>query len=92
MEVSEKIKVYDKSVQVNGPEKVHETLISYRLGDMWATELDNTKDLRLVATEFIDSIQSGRNPINDGISGLKVVKILEALEMSIKRKGREVKL
>jgi len=92
MEASEKIKVYDKGIDVTGPEEVHETLISYRLGDMWAPKLDNTEALRLVATEFIDSIQSGRPPITDGASGLNVVKILEASEMSIKHKGREVKL
>jgi predicted dehydrogenase len=92
MEASEKIKVYDKGIDVTGPEEVHETLISYRLGDMWAPKLDNTEALRLVATEFIDSIQSGRPPITDGVSGLNVVRILEASEMSIKHKGREVKL
>ena len=92
MEASEKIKVYDKGVEVNEPEKIHETLISYRLGDMWAPKLDNAEALRLVATEFIESVQSGRKPITDGVSGLNVVRILEASEMSIKHKGREVKL
>jgi predicted dehydrogenase len=92
MEASEKIKVYDKGVDVNGPESEHERLISYRLGDMWAPKIDNTEALRLVAAEFIESIQSGRPPITDGASGLNVVKILEASEMSIKHKGREVKL
>ena len=47
------------------------------------------------ATRFkgrVDSIQAGRCSLTDGISGLNVVKILEASEMSIKRRGREVKL
>jgi predicted dehydrogenase len=92
MEASEKVKVYDKGIDVNGTEKLHETLISYRLGDMWAPKLDNTEALKLVADEFIEAVHSGRKPITDGISGLNVVKILEASEMSIKHKGREVKL
>ena len=92
MESSEKIKVYDKGIEVVDREAAHNALISYRLGDMWAPRLDQTEALRLVATEFVDSIESGRRPMTDGMSGLKVVRILEAAEMSIKRRGKEVKL
>jgi predicted dehydrogenase len=92
MEPSEKVKVYDRGVDVNSPEGVHRALISYRLGDMWSPKLDTTEALRLVAAEFIECIQTGRRPITDSMNGLNVVKILEASEMSIKRRGREVKL
>jgi hypothetical protein len=54
--------------------------------------LDQTEALRYVTSEFIDCIETGRRPVTDGLSGLSVVKILEASEMSIKRRGREVKL
>jgi predicted dehydrogenase len=92
MEISEKVKIYDRGVDVSSPEHIHHARIEYRLGDMWAPKLDQTEALSLVATEFVDSIQAGRCPITDGNSGLNVVKILEASEMSIKRRGREVKL
>ena len=92
MEASEKVKVYDRGVEVAGPEGVHRALISYRLGDMWAPRLDQTEALRLVAAEFLDCVKSGRRPVTDGSAGLDVVRILEAAEMSIKRRGREVKL
>jgi predicted dehydrogenase len=59
---------------------------------MWAPKLDQTEALRLIAAEFVDCIGTGRRPLTDGIGGLNVVKILEAAEMSIKRRGREVKL
>jgi predicted dehydrogenase len=92
MEISDKIKVYDRGIEIANSEVVHRALISYRLGDMWAPKLDQTEALRQVTTEFVDSITSGRPPLTDGSSGLNVVKILEAAEMSIKRRGREVKL
>ena len=92
MEPSEKIKIYDKGINVINPEDVHNALISYRLGDMWAPKLDTTEALSLVAREFVDCIQTGRKPVTDGHSGLNVVRILEASEMSIKHRGREVKL
>src|SRR6266511_3300655 len=92
MEISEKLKVYDRGVYITSTEVVHRALISYRLGDMWAPKLDQTEALRLVAAEFVDCIETGRRPLTDGFGGLNVVKILEAAEMSIKRRGREVKL
>ena len=54
--------------------------------------LDGTEALRLVAAEFVRSVSTGTAPLTDGASGLDVVRILEAAEMSIKHRGREVKL
>jgi len=92
MELSEKIKIYDRGVDVTTKEGVHDALISYRLGDMWAPRLDPTEALRLMAAEFVDCVQTGRQSLTDGVSGLNVVKILEASEMSIKHRGKEIKL
>jgi predicted dehydrogenase len=92
MEASEKVKVYDRGVDMQSAESAREARIAYRLGDMWAPKLDHTEALRFVASEFIDCIKTGREARTDGNSGLNVVKILEASEMSIKRRGREVKL
>lgn len=92
MDASEKVKVYDRGVDVSRPEHRREALIDYRLGDMWAPRLDTTEALHLVAREFVDCITTKRRPVTDGVAGLNVVRILEASEMSIKRRGREVKL
>ncbi len=92
MDNSEKVKIYDRGIDVNNNENIHDALVAYRLGDMWAPRLDTTEALYRVAAEFVDCIKTKRKPISDGVSGLNVVKILEASEMSIKRRGREVKL
>jgi predicted dehydrogenase len=92
MEASEKVKVYDRGVDTKSQEGVRQALLSYRLGDMWAPKLETTEALRLVTAEFINSIKAGRRPLTDGGNGANVVKILEAAEMSIKHRGREVKL
>jgi len=92
MEASEKVKIYDRGVDVNTPEHMHRALIAYRLGDMWAPNLDACEALRGMAQEFIDSIEAGRRPLTDGENGLNVVRILEAAEMSVKKRGKEVKL
>ena len=92
MENSEKIKVYDRGVDLTTADGVRDALIAYRLGDMWAPRLETSEALSRMAGEFVAAIKDGRTPLTDGQSGLNVVRILEAAEMSIKHRGREVKL
>ncbi|MCK4330064.1 Gfo/Idh/MocA family oxidoreductase [candidate division WOR-3 bacterium] len=91
-EPSEKVKVYDKGVEVITREGVYETLIQYRTGDMYAPKLDTTEALTGVVNEFLSSIEEDRPPLTDGLTGLNVVKILEASEQSIKNNSKIVYL
>ncbi len=88
----EKIKVYDKGVEIETKEGVYDLLVSYRSGDMWAPKIDSTEALRLEGEHFSNCIKDGKNPINDGRSGLRVVKMLEAANKSLKKKGELVYL
>ncbi|MBJ6727087.1 Gfo/Idh/MocA family protein [Geomesophilobacter sediminis] len=92
MQASDKVKIYDRGVEVTPQENSHDLRVSYRLGDMWAPKLDTTEALQHMATEFVQCIQDGKCPLSDGRSGLNVVRILEASEMSIKHRGKEIKL
>ena len=92
MEVSEKIKVYDKGVEIRGEESIHKTLVQYRTGDMHAPQIDQTEALSLLTTEFIDSIIGLTRPTSDGQSGLNVVRILEAAEASLRSGGKLIEL
>lgn len=88
-EPSEKVKVYDKGVQIQpvNNESVYKYLVEYRSGDMWAPKLENKEALKTEAEHFIECILSGSQPITDGLFGLKIVKLLEKIEESLKRKG-----
>ncbi|MBV8882593.1 MAG: Gfo/Idh/MocA family oxidoreductase [Chroococcidiopsidaceae cyanobacterium CP_BM_RX_35] len=95
LEPSEKVKVYDKGITLNGSsnsEKVYQMLIGYRTGDMWAPKLDLTEALQTEALHFIHCIKKGERPITDGEAGLRVVDILEAATKSMKEQGRLVEL
>ena len=90
IEPTEKVRVYDKGVTANrvtDREADYQTLVSYRTGDVWAPKLDSTEALRHVVAEFLDSIVSKRKPLTDGEVGLRVVRILEAAQQSIKEGG-----
>ena len=90
IEPTEKVRVYDKGVTTNpvgDREADYQTLVSYRTGDVWAPRLDSTEALRYVVAEFLDSIRDRRRPLTDGHSGLRVVRLLEAAQQSIKTGG-----
>src|SRR3954469_19502700 len=68
VEATEKIKVYDKGITVNGTaEKAHELRIGYRAGDMWAPHLPAKEALETEASHFIDCACNGTSPISNGL-------------------------
>lgn len=92
LEADEKIKVYDKGVKVTNREGVYDLLISYRSGDMWAPQLEQTEALQQELTYFVDCVSNGTTPFNDGCAGLRVVKMLEAATKSLNSRGTLVYL
>jgi predicted dehydrogenase len=93
LEADEKIKVYDKGVQKTPkPEGLHNILVSYRTGDMWAPQVERTEALTVEMRYFLDCIQNNKQPFNDGHAGLRVVKMLEAADKSVKGRGALVNL
>lgn len=88
----EKIRVYDKGVQISSGDKVRELLVSYRSGDMWAPQVEQLEALRVELEYFADCLLNNKPPINDGLAGLRVVRMLEAADCSIKKRGELVRL
>ena len=85
LDPAEKIRVYDKGADVKTEQGVHQLLVSYRSGDMWAPKVDELEALKLETRYFLDCVKNGTKPFNDGQAGLRVVRILEAAEQSLKQ-------
>ena len=92
LEADEKIKVYDKGVQMTGGRGVYDLLVSYRSGDIWAPKIEQTEALKVELEYFVDCVTNNRVPLNDGVAGLRVVKILEAADQSLKERGKAIQL
>lgn len=90
LEADEKLKIYDRGVKLQTTENVYEALVSYRSGDMWSPKVEATEALKLELGYFTECIEKGEKPFNDGVAGLRVVKMLEAAEGSLKRRGEVV--
>jgi len=87
LEADEKVKVYDKGVNITNREGLYELLVNYRSGDMWAPQLEQVEALRNELSYFVECISSGQDPFNDGCAGLRVVKMLEAASESLSKRG-----
>lgn len=92
MELSEKLRVYDKGITMNSGADAYQLKVGYRAGDMWAPHLPNTEALLVEARHFVECAQSGRKPVTDGAAGLRVVRILEAASKSVAQHGAPVDL
>ncbi len=93
MEPSEKVKVYDKGVDIiKDKEQIYDMRVQYRTGDMIAPQIDLTEALKKISQEFYDAINENRDSLTDGKAGLRVVQILEAANKSIKANGKVIEL
>lgn len=93
IEMSEKIKVYDKGIIVSDAEEaVYQRHVGYRSGDMWAPRLDNIEALKIEAEHFVQCVEAGTQPLSSGHAGLRVVRILEAATRSMANRGQPVEI
>jgi predicted dehydrogenase len=92
LEPDEKIKIYDKGVDVQDTEEKYKMLVHYRSGDMYAPRVEQIEALKLETEYFVRCIRESETPINDGHAGLRVVKMLDACDLSIRKNGRAVTL
>ena len=87
LDTDEKLKVYDKGVDICSKEDVYELLVSYRSGDMWAPQVEQVEALKIELQSFLDCITDNKPVVNDGRAGLQVVRMLEAASRSVAKKG-----
>jgi predicted dehydrogenase len=94
LDPSEKIKIYDKGILLAKTDKkvFYQNIIQYRIGDMYAPKIDQTEALKVLIDHMADCIIKKKKPVTDGESGLRVVRILEAADKSIKKGGAKVTL
>jgi predicted dehydrogenase len=92
LEADEKVKVYDKGVNMTSREGVYEILVNYRTGDMWAPQLEQVEALKQELAYFVDCVSHDKVPFNDAAAGLRVVKMLEAASASLSKRGSLVYL
>ena len=90
---SEKIRVYDKGVDVQPHyDTFGEFQLLYRSGDIFTPHLDTTEPLKTEMSHFLDVIRGEGELLSSGRDGLRVVQVLEQACRSIEEGGRPMDL
>jgi predicted dehydrogenase len=85
MALERKVSVYDKGFdESSGSYGEYIT----RAGDIWSPRIANREPLRIECEHFVECVREGRTPRSDGESGLRVVRVLEALQASLDESRR----
>ncbi len=94
LEADEKVKVYDKGIQVMNvsKDKLYKNLVQYRIGEVHSPVFDRTEALKVEVNHIVDCIKNNKKPISDGESGLKIVRLLESAQRSLRKGGTFVNI
>jgi len=92
-----KIQLYDKGISglhdfIESPESFAEFQFQLRVGDVTIPTFTFNEPLHDECRHFIECIKTGRRPMTDGWSGLRVVRALAGAERSLLEDGRTVEL
>ncbi len=80
---AEKIRIFDKGIEIKDPETYGEFQLTYRTGDVYSPMLDNAEPLKIEFEEFLEAVETRKNPISDGEFGLKVVRTIEEADKKL---------
>lgn len=88
---SEKVRVYDMGIDlIKEPDTFGEFQLTYRSGDISVPRLDNTEPLAAECDHFIDCIKNNQQPRTDSQHALRIIRMIEAAQQSLKNKGERV--
>jgi predicted dehydrogenase len=89
MALERKLTVFDR-----GFDRSFESYGEYitRSGAAWSPAVSNREPLRIECEHFLHCVRTGERPRSDGESGIRVVRVLEALEGSLRSGGSAVEV
>lgn len=92
-----KIQIYDKGIAglddfLEAPDSFAQFQFQLRVGDLIVPTIQFGEPLQSECRHFVDCITTGQQPLTDGPNGMRVVKVLEAAERSLREGGMSVEL
>jgi len=88
----EKIKVFDKGVDVSMNFETYADYLTLRTGEVYIPLVDNTQPLALECRHFVECVRGRQTPRSDGQDGLRVLRVLAAAQQSLDSGGLPVEI
>lgn len=92
LEANEKLKVYDKGAEFSDDYDTYAEYLGLRFGDITIPFVKTGEPLRAECLHFLDCVRTRKTPLSDGHDGVRVIKILDAAQRSLKNNGEPIKL
>lgn len=92
LEASEKLRIYDKGAQVSTDYDSFAEYVGLRFGDIHMPYIKVSEPLAIECSHFLQCVRTRRKPVSDGYDGLRVVKVLDAAQRSLKSGGAPVRI
>lgn len=92
MEPEEKIRIFNKGVDILDDPNFANLQLLVRHGDTLIPKLEPSEPLVEVTKKFIENIKTRRNNISNDEDGLNLVKILHYCQISLNKKGERIKI
>lgn len=92
MEGPEKIRLYDKGVDHSSTFQTYSEYLTIRDGDIHIPTLQMKEPLQLECNHFLKCIIEKKTPLSDGADGIRVLKVLEAAQESMRHQGKQITL
>lgn len=92
MQAAEKIRIYNKGVAHNGQFANYADAPTLRFGEVTVPVLKMVEPLRLECDHFVECVQTRSTPRSDGRDGMRVVRVLDAAQRSLRSGGIPVSL
>jgi predicted dehydrogenase len=90
VEGTEKLRIYDKGAAQGSDYNTFAEYVSLRFGDVVIPYVKVGEPLRLECQHFLDCIRTRKPARSDGHDGLRVIKVLDAAQRSLRQNGGPV--
>ena len=90
LESTEKLRIYDKGADVRTDYDGFAEYTGLRFGDILVPHIPFTEPLRVEMQHFVDCVRNRATPVSDGHDGLRVLRVLEAAERSLRNGGQPI--
>ena len=87
LEATEKLRIYDKGAKLSQEYDTFAEYIGLRFGDITIPYVKSGEPLRTECLHFIECVTERNRPLSDGQDGLRVVRVLDAAQKSLKNNG-----
>ena len=87
---NEPVRVFDSGVTLPDPQTFGEYRLTYRTGDIVSKHIAPEEPLLLEMADFCNAIRTGETPLSGAQVGLDVVRMIEAVDVSLAGAGARV--